>query len=559
MTTPDVFISYSRQDRDVARRYADALEAAGLTVWWDDHLRSGEAFDEKIEAALRAAKAVVVLWSKKSVVSRWVRAEATLADRNKTLVPVMIEPCERPIMFELSHTSELGHWQGDGADKAWLGFLDDVRRLVAKGAAPVMEAPAPELEPASVQETLKPGQSGSAPSLAVLPFTNRTTLAEDEVFAEGMVEDVISALSQGVNVRVLGSTATANLSRAAIADLAALGRQLGVRYLLEGNVRRVGANLRVTTQLLEAATGEILWTAKFDRPLTELADLQEDLVTEVAASLDAQIYSLEIARALKKPNDHTAWEAVTRAMSAYRKFDADAAQRAVEEARRAVAIAPDYGPAQAMLAMSLGSAYANANRDDPAEVQRIRVIAERALALAPDDATVLGYVGFALGQIGHLEEGVRHTERAVRKAPGSGLLQYCHSYVVLLLNRWEEALSLSTLAERLMPGSPLMWAVKANQCIAFSDLGRWAEADAASEESVSLNPAWGQAYFNKARCALRLGRDAEARRHIEMARRLGWELPQAELMYRRAFPKSQMLESDLAGLRAICAETEPRG
>ncbi len=97
--------------------------------------------------------------------------------------------------------------------------------------------------------------------------------------------------------------------------------QLGVRYLLEGNVRRVGANLRVTTQLLEAATGEIVCTAKFDRPLAELAELQEELVTEIAGSLDAQVYSLELERVLKKPGDLTAWEAATRSLGAYSKYD----------------------------------------------------------------------------------------------------------------------------------------------------------------------------------------------------------------------------------------------
>src|SRR5262249_31782913 len=101
----DVFISYSRDDAASARRMAEAFEAQGLSVWWDVALRAGEAFDEAIEKALKEAKAVVVLWSKTSVVSRWVRAEATLADRNRTLVPVMIEPCERPIMFELTQTA----------------------------------------------------------------------------------------------------------------------------------------------------------------------------------------------------------------------------------------------------------------------------------------------------------------------------------------------------------------------------------------------------------------------------------------------------------------------
>ena len=119
MTTPDIFLSYNREDSDTARRFAEGLEREGFSVWWDQTLRSGEAYDEVTEAALKAAKAVVVLWSPRSVVSRWVRAEATIADRNKTLVPVMIEPCERPIMFELTQTAELGHWQGDAGDKVW--------------------------------------------------------------------------------------------------------------------------------------------------------------------------------------------------------------------------------------------------------------------------------------------------------------------------------------------------------------------------------------------------------------------------------------------------------
>ncbi len=113
----DIFLSYNREDQAVARRFAAAFEAQGFSVWWDATLRSGEAYDQVTEKALRTAKAVVVLWSKKSVESRWVRAEATLANRYKTLVPVMIEPCERPIMFELTQTAELSHWQGDAADQ----------------------------------------------------------------------------------------------------------------------------------------------------------------------------------------------------------------------------------------------------------------------------------------------------------------------------------------------------------------------------------------------------------------------------------------------------------
>lgn len=132
---PDIFLSYSRDDQPRARRFADAFSAQGFDVWWDVTLRSGEAYDEVTEAALREAKAVVVLWSKRSARSRWVRAEATLGDRNGTLVPAMIEPCERPVMFELTQTAELTHWQGADDDPAWLAFLSDVRRFVEHGRA----------------------------------------------------------------------------------------------------------------------------------------------------------------------------------------------------------------------------------------------------------------------------------------------------------------------------------------------------------------------------------------------------------------------------------------
>ena len=146
----DVFISYSHSDAATARRFADAFEAHGLSVWWDEALRSGEAFDEAIERALRDAKAVVVLWSKTSVASRWVRAEATLAERNRTLMPCMIEPCERPIMFELTHTAELSHWQGEAEDPAWQAFAREIRNVVGgvgsltrSDAAPSEVAPVP--------------------------------------------------------------------------------------------------------------------------------------------------------------------------------------------------------------------------------------------------------------------------------------------------------------------------------------------------------------------------------------------------------------------------------
>ncbi|HET9398855.1 MAG TPA: TIR domain-containing protein [Sphingomicrobium sp.] len=168
MSGPDIFISYCRQDRASARLFAEAFVEEGFNVWWDAVMHSGETFDEVIERNLRASKAVVVLWSPRSVASRWVRAEATQADRANKLVPVIIEPCERPIIFELTHTADLPEWQGDRSDVSWQSLVNDLRRLVgpAKEELPAQKgaqaATAPPQAPPVAESTEKPGRAAEA-------------------------------------------------------------------------------------------------------------------------------------------------------------------------------------------------------------------------------------------------------------------------------------------------------------------------------------------------------------------------------------------------------------
>ncbi|MEZ5915844.1 MAG: toll/interleukin-1 receptor domain-containing protein [Parvularculaceae bacterium] len=130
---PDVFISYNREDRDTARLVAGALEAEGLSVWWDAALRAGETYDEVTEQNLRGAGAVVVLWSKRSVNSKWVRAEATVGERSSSLVPVLIEECERPIRFELVQPPIFN--TGVGPQRSALARLHGMSQLRFRAAA----------------------------------------------------------------------------------------------------------------------------------------------------------------------------------------------------------------------------------------------------------------------------------------------------------------------------------------------------------------------------------------------------------------------------------------
>lgn len=280
---PDVFLSYSHNDRAAVQRFAVGLEAQGLDVWWDNALRSGEAFDEKIEQALREAKAVVVLWSNTSVVSRWVRAEATLADRKGKLVPVMLEACERPIMFELTHTVDLSQWRGDVRDDAWLGFIGEVQRFLG-----TERAPSPQPVPSAHGFTAFPRERERM--LAVLPFDNLSSDEEMQFFSDGVSDEIMGRIARGSKLKVIGRTSSFQFRGARKAEAAAA---LNATHVLDGSIRRSGARVRVTAHLVEATMQMTLWTDRYDRGLEDIFAVQDEISEAIAEALDLAFFPPE--------------------------------------------------------------------------------------------------------------------------------------------------------------------------------------------------------------------------------------------------------------------------
>ena len=387
---PDVFLSYSREDQVTARRFADALQREGFNVWWDQALDAGESFDKVTEQALREARAVVVLWSKHAVDSRWVRAEATQADRFGTLVPVTIEPCNRPIMFELTHTADLSGWNGDVAVAPWRAFVEGLRRTVGKAAPNVpstFAAPAASAANASASRPfpraaivwaviaaavlLSAGfywryqiHQGAAPiaevdaSVAVLPFRDMSPNKDQEYFADGVTEEILNALAG-----VRGLTVTARTSAFAFkgkdVSLREVGQKLGVAHILEGSVRKDGDQLRITAQLIDTRADAHLWSRTWDRPLQDVFKVQEEIAKAVA---DTLAVSLGVGEGARVPG-------MTRSVDAYDEFLAgvNAIQRlgdreqAITHFRRAVEIDPSYAYAWS----ALSDMYRNASSTLP--------------------------------------------------------------------------------------------------------------------------------------------------------------------------------------------------
>jgi TolB-like protein len=376
---PEIFLSYSRDDQATARLFADGFKREGLDVWWDATLRSGEAYDEVTEKALRDSRAVVVLWSRKSVASRWVRAEATLADRYRTLIPVMIEPCERPIMFELTQTAELMHWQGDAEDKAWVAFLKDVRRFIEGKAAshPVTAAPvATEMATASV--SLVPGRI----SVAVLPFANMSGDPEQEYFSDGISEDIITDLSKIAALSVISRNSSFTFKGRHV-DLPQVARQLQVSHVLEGSVRKSGNRVRITAQLIDGATNNHVWAERYDRDLSDIFALQDEISQAIVAALKLKLVPAE-KKSIKERGTASlaAYDKYLRGLALFNQGAHGAA--AASLFRDSLAIDPDLVAARSGLVRVLGQRLVVAPQDKEQTVRELGDLADYALVHSPD-------------------------------------------------------------------------------------------------------------------------------------------------------------------------------
>ncbi|MBR7619445.1 TIR domain-containing protein [Phenylobacterium sp. 20VBR1] len=369
---PDIFLSYSREDQAVARRFAEAFAGQGFDVWWDATLKSGEAYDEVTETALRMARAVVVLWSPRSVMSRWVRAEATLADRNKTLVPCMIEPCERPLMFELTQTAELAHWQGGAEDRVWQGFVADVRRLVERnGAAFAAAQTLAEIvpDPAPPRETL----------LAVLPFDNLSSDAEMAFFSDGVSEDILGRITQGSTLKVIGRTSSFQFRGL---DKPKAAQVLNATHILDGSIRRAGAKVRIAAHLTETNSQTTVWSDKFDRSLDDIFAVQDEISEAIAKALNTAFLPRKTSAI-----DPIAYDLYLRAKSS--SPDPAEAARNIATLETVTRLAPDFADGWASLAharMATITLLPYAGR------ARHRALAEAELArcLALDPDSVMG-------------------------------------------------------------------------------------------------------------------------------------------------------------------------
>ena len=259
----DIFISYSRSIEPQAERIAEALGALGYSVWRDDQLPAHKAYTDVTEEHLRAAKAVLVIWTTEAAKSQWVRAETEVARLAGTLVQLSLDGAVPPLPFNQIQCADLNGWSGDTDAPGWKKVLASIADLTG-GAAPIAAAPL----------ALPP-----KPSIAVMPFAHLSGDPEQDYFADGMVEEIAAALSRIRSIFVIASSST-SVFRGKTVQSQEVARQLGVRYVLEGSVRKAGGRIRIAVNLIDASDGVQFWADRFEDTLDDVFALQDEVAAE---------------------------------------------------------------------------------------------------------------------------------------------------------------------------------------------------------------------------------------------------------------------------------------
>ena len=316
------------------------------------------------------------------------------------------------------------------------------------------------------------------PSIAVLPFQNMSGDPEQDYFADGMVEDIITALSRFRSLFVIARNSSFTYKGRA-ADIKQVGRELGVRYVLEGSVRRAGGKVRITGQLIESATGTHLWADRFDGSLEDVFELQDRVTSSVVGAIAPRLDRAEIERAKRKPVESLdAYDCFLRGMGKVYELGPDTWDEAYRLFCRAIELDPNFAPPYALIAR-YHSVRKNTGRavDTAAEETEVRRLATRVAAVGHDDAFSLCWAGHALLFVcGDLDRGGAMIDQALTLNPNLADCWRARGSVSMYRGNHETAVAELSQALRLSPVAPDSYHVEQTMAAALLFLGRYEEA-----------------------------------------------------------------------------------
>ncbi|WP_349631855.1 adenylate/guanylate cyclase domain-containing protein [Bradyrhizobium iriomotense] len=363
---------------------------------------------------------------------------------------------------------------------------------------------------ATIADSNRPLPLPEKASIAVLPFQNMSGDPEQEYFADGMVEDIITALSRFKWLFVIARNSTFTYKGRSV-DIRQVGRELGVRYVLEGSVRRASDRVRITAQLIDAETRAHIWADRYDRAVDDIFALQDEITLSTVAAIEPSLRQAEIERAKRKrPDSLDAYDLVLRATPLVDTGMPEGASQAVPLLERALVLEPDYALAHGQTAFCNEILYLRAGRREENRAAAIRH-AHTAVALGPDDAPALVYAAIAIGLVEHDRALALETfEAALAISPSAA---WAYSWGALILG-WggeaERAIEWGERGIRLSPLDPWITAALHGICMGHFLRGRYEDAAAAAQRAIRSKPGFSVSHMFLAASLAKLGRMQDA-------------------------------------------------
>ncbi len=349
------------------------------------------------------------------------------------------------------------------------------------------------------------------PSIAVLPFQNMSGDPEQEYFADGMVEDIITGLSRIRWLFVIARNSSFSY-KGKTPDIRKVGRELGVRYVLEGSVRRAAGRVRITTQLIEAETGRHLWAERYDRAIDDIFAVQDDITVNTIAAIEPNLRQAEIERVKRKrPDSLDAYDLVLRALPEVFTLMPDGALKSLPLLERALALEPDYAIALAYAAWCHEVLFVRAGFREENRLAMSRC-AHAALLHGRDDATALTVAGFCIGLIEHdRATAFQAFETALALSPSSAFTYMFGSTLLAWAGEADRAIDWGERAVRLSPFDPLGFLALDGISLGHFMRGRHAEAADAARKAIQVNPLFSVNYICLVAALVGLGQTADAK------------------------------------------------
>ncbi|MCL4760816.1 MAG: adenylate/guanylate cyclase domain-containing protein [Burkholderiales bacterium] len=397
-----------------------------------------------------------------------------------------------------------------------------------------------------------PGLPPSArvkPSIAVLPFANISGDPDQDYFADGIVEEIMTDLACVRWLTVIARNSTfAYKGRSP--DVRNVGRELGVRYALEGSVRKAGGNVRIAAQLVEADTGGQLWAGRFTGRLDDVFDLQDQITAGVVAAIEPSVRKAEIERAKRKrPDSLDAYDLYLRALEQSYTFTPAGRSAALSLLDAALALDPGYAEAHGVAAFCLQQRYLWGGRA-PADREAALRHAEAVAALRTDDATTLALAALALSALGGRHDAALvMVQRALAQNPSSATAHNASALINMLLGRPEEAEHHAERSLRLSPFDPLRHIPECTLAVASLAAGENEAALIHVRRGLEANPAFTPGLTTLALCLVRLGRIEEAREAVRRIIEIAPDTRVANLQERYLFANGLGFDRVVADLR----------